>query len=278
MQTNHALGIHQIDISQTEEREIGIHTCISCIGCSSTIILQVAPLLRKIAGGFIGHAGYILALTIGKELATLVATAVNIGLGKLIHELRTKTEFTPAGSNTIIGYILVSIRHTYLSTNQIGRRTPAYSMLCTYRQGEDNLVGTLVVICIEEFAVIIFQGVAHVHHLLASLLALSILSHTSINLAVQIKLGKQGIGSTLRSLTVRTGGCRKHITNAILQLALDIIECLLRSITRRNVAAHRVVLCHHRNVAIEIEGMVIEQSTHKTDFCLILLHLLCIST
>ena len=151
-------------------------------------------------------------------------------------------------------------------------------MLCTYRQGENNLVGTLVVICIEEFAVIIFQRVAHIHHLLTSLLALSIFGNASINLAVQIKLGKQGIGSTLRSLTVRTGRSRKHITYTILQLALDIIECLLRSITRRNVATHRVVLCHHRNVAIEIEGMVIEQSTHKTNFCLILLHLLCIST
>ena len=151
-------------------------------------------------------------------------------------------------------------------------------MLCTYRQGEDNLVGTLVVISIEELAVIIFQGVAHAHHLIASLLALSILRHTSINLAVQIKLGKQGIGSTLRSLTVRTGRSRKHITYTILQLALNIIECLLRSITRRNKATHRVILCHHRNVAEEIEGMVIEQSTHKTDFCLILLHLLCIST
>ena len=32
------------------------------------------------------------------------------GLVKLIHELRTKTEFTPAGSYTIIGYILVGIR------------------------------------------------------------------------------------------------------------------------------------------------------------------------
>ena len=278
MQTNHALGIHQIDISQTEEREIGIHTCISCIGCSGSIILQVTPFLRKIAGGFIGHAGYILALTIGKELATLVTIAINIGLGKLIHELRTKTEFTPAGSYTIIGYILVGIRHTYLSTNQIGRRAPAYSMLCTYRQGEDNFVGTLVVISIEELAVIRLQRVAHIHHLLTSLLALGILGNAGINLAVQIKLGKQGIGSTLRSLTVRTGGCRKHITYTILQLALNIIECLLRSITRRNVAAHRVVLCHHRNVAIEIEGMVIEQSAHEADFCLILLHLLCIST
>ena len=64
----------------------------------------------------------------------------------------------------------------------------------------------------------------------------------------------------MRSLTVRTGGCWKHITYTILQLALNIIEC------------------HHRNVAIEIEGMVIEQSAHEADFCLILLHLLCIST
>ena len=151
-------------------------------------------------------------------------------------------------------------------------------MLSTYRQGKDNLVGTLVVISIEELAVIRLQRVAHIHHLLTSLLALGILSHAGINLAVQIKLGKQGIGCALRSLTIRTGRSRKHIAYAILQLALNIIECLLRSITRRDKATHRVILCHHRNVAIEIEGMVIEQSTHKTDFCLILLHLLCIST
>ena len=43
--TNHALGIHQIDICQTEEREIGFYTCISSIRCSGFIILQVAPLL-----------------------------------------------------------------------------------------------------------------------------------------------------------------------------------------------------------------------------------------
>jgi hypothetical protein len=151
-------------------------------------------------------------------------------------------------------------------------------MLCTYRQGKDNLVGTLVVICIEELAVIRLQRISHTHHLLASLLALGILGNAGINLAVQIKLGKQGIGSALRSLTVRTGGCRKHIAYTILQLALNIIECLLWSIMRRDKATHRVILCHHRNVAIEIEGMVIEQSTHEADFCLILLHLLCIST
>ena len=54
----------------------------------------------------------ILALTIGEELAALVATAVNIGLGKLIHELRTETELAPATGSTEIGNILVGIRHT----------------------------------------------------------------------------------------------------------------------------------------------------------------------
>ena len=146
-------------------------------------------------------------------------------------------------------------------------------MLCTYRQGEDNFVGTLVVISIEELAVIRLQRVAHIHHLLTSLLALGILGNAGINLAVQIKLGKQGVGCTLRSLTVRTGRSRKHITYTILQLTLDVIESLLWSITRRNVAAHRGVLCHHRNVAIEIEGMEVEQGAHEADFCLILLHL-----
>ena len=116
-----ALGIHQINIGKTEEGEIGINTIIVCIGCRSTIILQITPLLRKIAGGFIGHAGYILALTVGEELATLVAIAVDIGLGELIHELRTETELAPTLGYTEIGYILVGIRHTHLSANQIGR-------------------------------------------------------------------------------------------------------------------------------------------------------------
>ena len=146
-------------------------------------------------------------------------------------------------------------------------------MLCTYRQGEDNFVGTLVVIGIEELAVIRLQRVAHIHHLLTSLLALGILGNAGINLAVQIKLGKQGVGCALRSLTVRTGGGRKHIAYAFLQLTLDVIECLLWGITWRNKAAHRIILCHHRNVAIEIESMEVEQGTHEADFCLILLHL-----
>ena len=146
-------------------------------------------------------------------------------------------------------------------------------MLCTYRQSKDNLVGTLVIIGIEELAVIRLQRVAHIHYLLADLLTLGILSYAGINLAVQIKLGKQGIGGTLRSLAVRTGGCRKHVAYAILQLALDVIESLLRSITRRNKAAYRIVLCHHRNIAIEIEGMEVEHGAHEADFCLILLYL-----
>ena len=146
-------------------------------------------------------------------------------------------------------------------------------MLSAYRQGEDYLVGTLVVIGIEELAVIRLQRVAHVHHLLAGLLTLGILSHAGINLAVQIKLGKQSVGCALRSLTVRTGRCRKHIAYAILQFALDVIESLLWGITRRNVAAYRIILCYHRNVAIEIESMEVEQGTHEADFCLILLHL-----
>ena len=146
-------------------------------------------------------------------------------------------------------------------------------MLCTYWQGEDNFVGTLVVIGIEELAVIRLQRVAHIHHLLTSLLALGILGNAGINLAVQIKLGKQSVGCALRSLTIRTGRSRKHITYTILQLALDVIESLLWGITWRNKAAHRVVLCHHRNVAIEIESMEVEQGAHEADFCLILLHL-----
>ena len=146
-------------------------------------------------------------------------------------------------------------------------------MLCTYRQGEDNFVGTLVVISIEELAVIRLQRVAHIHHLLTSLLALSILSHAGINLAVQIKLGKQGVGCALRSLAIRTGRSRKHIAYAFLQLALDVIESLLWGITWRDETAHRIILCHHRNVAIEIESVEVEQGAHEADFCLILLHL-----
>ena len=43
--TGYALGIHQIDISQTEERVIGFYTIISSIGCSCSIVLQVTPFL-----------------------------------------------------------------------------------------------------------------------------------------------------------------------------------------------------------------------------------------
>ena len=146
-------------------------------------------------------------------------------------------------------------------------------MLCAYRQGEDNLVGTLVVISIEELAVIRLQRVAHIHHLLTSLLALGILGNAGINLAVQIKLGKQSVGCALRSLAIRTGRCRKHIAYTILQLALDIIESLLWSITWRDETSHWVILCYHRNIAIEIESMEVEQGAHEADFCLILLHL-----
>ena len=276
--TSHALSIHQVNICKTEEREVCLHTIIACIGCPGAIILQVRPFLRQVAGSLIGHASNILTLTIGKELGTLIALSlftlcIDITFIELIHELRAQAELAPTTFCTEIGNILVGIRHTQLSAHQVSGRTPAYGMLCTYRQGEDNFVGTLVVISIEEFAVIIFQGVAHAHHLIASLLALSILRHTSINLAVQIKLGKQGIGSALRSLTVRTGGCRKHITYTILQFTLDIIECLLRSITWRDKTAHRIILCYHRNVAIEIESMEVEQGAHEANFSPILLHL-----
>ena len=48
------------------------------------------------------------------------------------------------------------------------------------------------------------QRVAHVHHLLASLLAVGILCHAGINLTVQVEFGKECIGCALGSLTVRT--------------------------------------------------------------------------
>ena len=101
-------------------------------------------------------------------------------------------------------------------------------MSSRYWQSEDDLVGTLVIIGIKEFAVIALQRVAHVHHLLASLLALGILCHAGINLTVQVEFGKECIGCALGSLTVRTSGSRKQVVHAVFQLTLDIVECLLR--------------------------------------------------
>ena len=157
--TSHALGIHQVNISKTEEREVCLHTIIACIGCLGAIILQVRPFLRQVAGSLIGHASNILALTIGKELGTLIALSlftlcIDIAFIEFIYKLRAQAELTPTTFCTKVAWSLVGIRHTQLSADQISRRTPAYGMLCTYRQGEDNLVGTLVVISIEELAVI----------------------------------------------------------------------------------------------------------------------------
>ena len=44
-------------------------------------------------------------LLLTRKLTEHLNHSINIGLGKLIHELRTETEFTPASSNTIIGYV-----------------------------------------------------------------------------------------------------------------------------------------------------------------------------
>ena len=44
-QASHTLGIHQINIRETEEWEVGIHAIIAGIGCGRAIILQVAPFL-----------------------------------------------------------------------------------------------------------------------------------------------------------------------------------------------------------------------------------------
>ena len=151
-------------------------------------------------------------------------------------------------------------------------------MLSAYGQSEDNLVGALMVVGIEQFAIVRLKRVAHVHHLLASLLTLGILSHASIGLAVEVELGKQSVGSALRSLAIRTCRGRKHVAYAVLQFAFDIVEGLLCGVAWRNIAAHGVVLGHHRDVAEEVEGVIVEQCAHKTCLSLIHLHLLSVST
>ena len=147
-------------------------------------------------------------------------------------------------------------------------------MVGVLRQGEDNLVSALVVVGIEELSIVAVERVALGNGVVASLDALSILGCASVNLGIEIKLCQQCVGSSLRSLTVRAIGLRGKISHTILQFRLYVVECLLRSVAWRNVRSNRVVLCHERNVAIEVESMEIEQGTHETGLCLIAAQLL----
>ena len=147
-------------------------------------------------------------------------------------------------------------------------------MVGVLRQGEDNLVGALVVVGIEELGIVAVERVALGYGVVASLDALSILGCAGVNLGIEIKLCQQCVGSSLRSLAVRAIGLRGKISHTVLQLRLYVVECLLRSVAWRNVRSDRVVLRHKWDVAVEIESMEIEQSTHETGLCLIAAKLL----
>ena len=269
------LGIHQIDIGEAEERIVGLSAGIDSVGGGGAVVLEIAPLLGEVSGRLIGHAAQVLALRGGEELAALVATgsAVDVVLGELVDKLRTQTEGAPSGAHAEVCHILVGIGHAELATHEIGGATPADGMCGRNGQRKNDFIGALVVVGIEELAVVALQTVAHVHNLLAGFLAGIIFGNTGKDLAVEIEFGKQGISCTLRGLTVRTGRGRQKVGNAVAELALDIVESLLGRVAWWDVAAHGVVFGHHRNIAVEVERMIIEERTHEAYLGSVFLHL-----
>ena len=91
-----AFSQHQIDISQTEHREVGIDERVG-ISHLCAVGLQVGVLREGIATLEVAQIRNGLALTIGEELCTLVGDL------ELVNELRCYAQSTPTSTAEAIG-------------------------------------------------------------------------------------------------------------------------------------------------------------------------------
>ena len=73
----HSLGVHQIDVSQAEEREVGGSTVGCRVGSRLAVVLQVGPLSEEIAVLLVGEVGDILLLSFGEEHIAVVLVAIS---------------------------------------------------------------------------------------------------------------------------------------------------------------------------------------------------------
>ena len=74
--THYSFGIHEVHISQSEERKIGRCTIRSGVGCNLAVVLQVAPLCEKIAVLLVGEVRDVLILLVGEEHIAMVFGAI----------------------------------------------------------------------------------------------------------------------------------------------------------------------------------------------------------
>jgi hypothetical protein len=86
---------------------------------------------------------------------------------------------------------------------------------CIDRQSEDNLVGSLVVVGIEEFGVVTFEGVTGRNDFLASFYTVVPTGCARVDLGVEIELGQQTVSCCLGSTTI-------FARSTILQIGVDI--------------------------------------------------------
>ncbi len=255
---HHSLGIHQIDVGQAEQREVGIDATVGRVGSRLSVVGEVGPLHREVALRLVGDVlGEILRLAVGIEHEALVAVT------ELRRALTAGAEHAPCALHAIVGRMERGRGVADLTADDISRRTPADGMRGVDRQGEDNLVGALVVVGIEEVGIVAVERIALCDGVVAGGDAVGVMVLAGVYLRIEIELGQQRVGCSLRGAAVRTLRGRIEVGDDVLQFAFDEVEGLLRLIARRREAAHGVVLAHEGNVAEEVEGMVIEQRTHE---------------
>src|SRR5574344_406590 len=95
-----------------------------------------------------------------------------------------------------------------------------------YCKREYNLIGTLLVVCIEKFRIIAFQRVTIIDHFVTICDTICIVCFTCIYLGIEIHLSKEGPGCSFGSTAIFSLAAVHQVTVYGFQFTFNIREYL----------------------------------------------------
>ena len=145
---------HQIDICQTEHGIVDVGSNGTSIGCCLSGISQIGKLLSEVTLALVVNGLSLpLLLTVSIEHIAAVTTFV---AREQCRQFTTDTEHAPAASQAVFGRILRTGVST-LATDDIRSSPPSNRINRIHNKWEDNFIGSLVIVGIEQFAVVRLQ-------------------------------------------------------------------------------------------------------------------------
>ena len=220
--TGYCLGIHQIDIRQTEHREIGIGE--SSIATRLTITPQIGIFIYRPTFGSerTGHGSRDVdtPVLVVKDTA-LVQNLIGFGVGIILiveplHQFRCTPETIPSTGNACrhIGEVATASRTENDCCHPVAlRRIPIED-----DRKDDFLIGTSIfpIISHKKFCIIICQLITGSYHPITGSNTIGVTLRPRIDFRIEVHPCQQGIDHGLVCPTVFTlTGSRKHFLNTL---------------------------------------------------------------